>query len=209
MVSYREAGVDIDNGNELVNRLKKLCPAIGGFSGLFPLGNDYLVASTDGVGTKLKLAFELDRHETIGIDLVAMCVNDIITTGARPLFLLDYFATSKLDVEKAEKVLRGVIKGCEEARCALLGGETAEMPEFFKAGEYDIAGFTVGLVGKQDLIDGRHICEGDLVVGIASSGVHSNGFSLSAALLTMHKRLWVSLSNRQDVRLAKCCWSLL
>lgn len=178
MVNYKEAGVNIDKGNELVNRLKKMCPEIGGFSGLFPLGDDYLVASTDGVGTKLKLAFELDKHETIGIDLVAMCVNDIITTGARPLFLLDYFATSKLDVEKGEKVLHGVIKGCHEARCILLGGETAEMPGFFSAGEYDIAGFTVGIVNKKKLIDGRSVEEGDLLIGIPSTGVHSNGFSL-------------------------------
>lgn len=187
MVNYKESGVDIDNGNELITRLKKLCPDIGGFSGLYPLGDNYIVASTDGVGTKLKLAFELDRHETIGIDLVAMCVNDIITTGARPLFLLDYFATSKLDVEKTEKVLHGVLKGCQEAGCILLGGETAEMPGFYNAGEYDIAGFTVGIVKKQELIDGNQIREGDLLVGLPSTGVHSNGFSLVRKVISHSK----------------------
>lgn len=184
MVSYSQAGVNIDHGNELVTRLKTMCPDIGGFSGLFPIGDDYLVASTDGVGTKLKLAFELNFHETIGIDLVAMCVNDIITTGASPLFLLDYFATSKLDVDKAEKVLQGVLQGCREAGCALLGGETAEMPGFFNGDEYDIAGFTVGIVKKDDLINGKSIQEGDLIVGIPSSGVHSNGYSLVRKIIS-------------------------
>lgn len=183
MLSYSQAGVNIDNGNELVERLKKICPDIGGFSGLYPVGDDYLVASTDGVGTKLKLAFDLDLHDTIGIDLVAMCVNDIITTGARPLFLLDYFATSKLNVEKAEKVLHGVIKGCQEAECALLGGETAEMPGFFNDGDYDIAGFAVGIVKKDKLINGATIEAGDLIVGLPSTGVHSNGYSLVREIL--------------------------
>lgn len=183
MSSYTKAGVDIDSGNEFVRRLKKLCPEIGGFSGLYPLGDQYLVASCDGVGTKLKLAFEMNQHSTVGIDLVAMCVNDVITTGAKPLFLLDYLASSKLDVEQSEELIQGVIKGCEEARCLLLGGETAEMPGFFEGKEYDIAGFTVGIVAKEDLIDGRDIVEGDLLVGFVSTGIHSNGFSLVRKIL--------------------------
>ncbi len=183
MLNYKEAGVDIARGDDLVERLKKFCPDIGGFGGLYPLGDNYLVAGTDGVGTKLKLAFELNQHETIGIDLVAMCVNDVITTGAKPLFLLDYFATSQLDVDQAELVLRGVIEGCKEAECVLLGGETAEMPGFYNSGEYDIAGFAVGIVKKTDLIDGKTIREGDLLVGLPSSGLHSNGFSLVREVL--------------------------
>lgn len=187
MLSYEEAGVDIESGDNLVERLKKFCPDIGGFGGLFPLGDDYLVAGADGVGTKLKLAFELNLHETIGIDLVAMCVNDVITTGAKPLFLLDYFATSKIDVDQAERVLRGVIEGCKEAECVLLGGETAEMPGFYNSGEYDIAGFAVGIVKKTDLIDGKTIREGDLLIGLPSSGLHSNGFSLVREVLKRSK----------------------
>lgn len=188
MLSYKDSGVDIEKGNALVEKLQQLCPEIGGFSGLYPLGDNYLVASTDGVGTKLKLAFQLNQHEGIGIDLVAMCVNDVITSGAKPLFLLDYFATSKLDVEKAEIVLKGVIAGCREAGCALLGGETAEMPGFYHPEEYDIAGFTVGLVAKRDLIDGKNIQEGDLLVGIASFGLHSNGFSLVREIVKRSKK---------------------
>ena len=183
MLSYKEAGVDVARGDALVERLQKINPHIGGFSGLYPLGDDYLVAGTDGVGTKLKIAFELNQHETIGIDLVAMCVNDVITTGAKPLFLLDYFATSELDVDQAESVLRGVMTGCLEAECVLLGGETAEMPGFYKPGEYDIAGFAVGIVKKTNLIDGKTICPGDVLVGLPSSGIHSNGFSLVREVL--------------------------
>ncbi|MFQ5728744.1 MAG: phosphoribosylformylglycinamidine cyclo-ligase [Waddliaceae bacterium] len=183
MVSYKDAGVDISAGNELVKKLKKLCPDIGGFGGLYPLGNDYLVAGTDGVGTKLKLAFAEDRHSTIGIDLVAMCVNDIITMGARPLFFLDYFATSKLSVPQAEQVLKGILHGCQEAGCVLLGGETAEMPGFYQDGEYDLSGFAVGIVPKNDLTDGSTIVSGDLLVGMPSSGLHSNGFSLVRKVL--------------------------
>ena len=178
MVTYKEAGVDIDAGAELILRLKKICPEIGGFGGLYPQGDNYLVAGTDGVGTKLKLAFEFDQHDTIGIDLVAMCVNDIITTGATPLFFLDYFATSKLAVDQAEMVLKGVVAGCREAACVLLGGETAEMPGFYREGEYDISGFAVGTVPKTELIDGKQIKAGDCLIGIPSSGLHSNGFSL-------------------------------
>lgn len=195
MQSYKEAGVDIDKGNELIKRLQKLCPTIGGFGGLYPLGEDYLVAGTDGVGTKLKLAFALDQHSTVGIDLVAMCVNDIITTGARPLFFLDYFATGKLDVDRGEAVLKGILQGCAEARCPLLGGETAEMPGFYQQGEYDLAGFAVGLVKKSNLIDGKSIRPGDLLVGVASSGLHSNGFSLVRKVLQDSS---ISLSDSLD-----------
>jgi len=187
MVTYKEAGVDIDAGAELVKRLQKMCPEIGGFGGLFPIGDNYLVASTDGVGTKLKLAFECDQHDTIGIDLVAMCVNDILTSGARPLFFLDYFATSDLDVDQAEQVLKGILAGCQEAGCVLLGGETAEMPGFYRSGEYDVSGFAVGIVSKDKLIDGSQIVSGDCLVGIPSSGFHSNGFSLVRKFV-LHER---------------------
>lgn len=183
MTSYKDAGVNIDAGNQLVDWLKKACPAIGGFGGLYPLNEDYLVAGTDGVGTKLKLAFLMNQHSTIGIDLVAMNVNDILTTGAKPLFFLDYYATSKLNLEQAEQVLQGILKGCELAGCLLLGGETAEMPGFYHSGEYDLAGFAVGIVPKKDLIDGKSIQKGDALVGIQSSGIHSNGYSLVRKIL--------------------------
>jgi len=184
MNTYKDAGVNIDAGSELVSRLKKLCPEIGGFSGLYPLGEHYLVAGTDGVGTKLKLAFQTGKHSTIGIDLVAMCVNDIITCGAKPLFFLDYFATSELNVDQAEEVLKGVIQGCSESGCVLLGGETAEMPGFYHPGEYDLSGFAVGIVEKTALIDGSKITPGCFVYGIPSSGVHSNGYSLVRKILS-------------------------
>ena len=157
---------------------------IGGFGGLFPIGDDkFLVAGTDGVGTKLKIAFEMDRHDTIGVDLVAMSVNDIITLGAKPLFFLDYFATSKLDVDQAEMVVKGIVDGCAGSDCVLLGGETAEMPGFYGEGEYDLSGFAVGVVSKDDVIDGKAIASGDKLVGLPSSGVHSNGFSLARKVL--------------------------
>nr|GEV72805.1 phosphoribosylformylglycinamidine cyclo-ligase, chloroplastic/mitochondrial [Tanacetum cinerariifolium] len=174
----KEAGVDIDAGSELVRRIAKMAPGIGGFGGLFPLGDSYLVAGTDGVGTKLKLAFETGIHDTIGIDLVAMSVNDIITSGAKPLFFLDYFATSHLDVDLAEKVIKGIVDGCKQSDCALLGGETAEMPDFYANGEYDLSGFAVGVVKKDSVINGKNISVGDVLIGLPSSGVHSNGFSL-------------------------------
>ncbi|CAN8268076.1 unnamed protein product [Cochlearia groenlandica] len=177
-LTYKDSGVDIAAGTELVNRIKKMAPVIGGFGGLFPLGDSYLVAGTDGVGTKLKLAFETGFHETIGIDLVAMSVNDIITSGAKPLFFLDYFATSRLDVDLAEKVIKGIVDGCNQSDCALLGGETAEMPGFYAEGEYDLSGFAVGIVKKDSVIDGKNIVGGDVLIGLPSSGVHSNGFSL-------------------------------
>ncbi|KAG2625114.1 phosphoribosylformylglycinamidine cyclo-ligase, chloroplastic/mitochondrial-like [Panicum virgatum] len=182
-MTYKGAGVDIDAGTELVRRIRKMAPGIGGFGGLYPFGNHFLVAGTDGVGTKLKLAFETGIHDTIGIDLVAMSVNDIVTSGAEPMFFLDYFATSKLDVDLAEKVIKGIVDGCEQSDCVLLGGETAEMPDFYAEGEYDLSGFAVGKVKKDKLIDGKNIVKGDVLIGLPSSGVHSNGFSLARRVL--------------------------
>jgi len=183
VLTYKKSGVDIDAANKLVGFIKRRTPGIGGFAGLYPLGADgrrdsRLVASTDGVGTKLKLAFDLDSHASIGIDLVAMCVNDLLTCGARPLFFLDYFATGKLDLRRAKKVVSGIIEGCRRAGTALLGGETAEMPGFYKPGEYDLAGFAVGIVRKKEVIDGSAIRPGDSILALPSSGVHSNGFSM-------------------------------
>eukprot|EP00897_Mesotaenium_endlicherianum_P001865 jgi/Mesen1/1706/ME000138S00571 len=183
-LTYKDAGVDIDAGAELVRRIAKMAPGIGGFGGLFPFGDHYLVAGTDGVGTKLKLAFEMNSHDTIGIDLVAMSVNDIITSGAKPLFFLDYFASSHLDVDQAEQVIKGIVEGCRQSSCALLGGETAEMPGFYAEGEYDLSGFAVGAVKKADVVDGSSIQEGDVIIGLASSGLHSNGFSLARRVVT-------------------------
>lgn len=182
-LTYKDAGVDIDAGAELVRRIQKMAPGLGGFGGLYPLGDSYLVAGTDGVGTKLKLAFETGIHDTIGIDLVAMSVNDIVTSGAKPLFFLDYFATSRLDVDLAEKVIKGIVDGCKQSDCALLGGETAEMPDFYAEGEYDLSGFAVGIVKKESVINGENIVAGDILVGLPSSGVHSNGFSLVRRVL--------------------------
>ncbi|MDR0799909.1 MAG: phosphoribosylformylglycinamidine cyclo-ligase [Endomicrobium sp.] len=179
-ITYKKAGVNIDAGNELVERLKKKLPGIGGFGGLFPIdGTKYnLMSSTDGVGTKLKLAFLLNKHDTVGIDLVAMNVNDLICVGAKPLFFLDYFACGKLDVGQAEQVIKGIAKGCELSGSRLLGGETAEMPGFYKDGEYDLAGFSVGIIEKDKEINGNKINSGDVIVGLPSSGPHSNGYSL-------------------------------
>ncbi len=184
MVTYKSAGVDIDAGNKLVKRLRRIIPSIGGFSGLYPLVDikkyrqPVLVCSTDGVGTKLKIARLCNRHDTVGMDLVAMCVNDIITSGARPLLFLDYFATGKLRVGIAEAVIKGIQKGCSQSGCLLIGGETAEMPGFYGTGEYDLAGFCVGIIDKRKIIDGSGIKSNDLIIGLASSGVHSNGYSL-------------------------------
>jgi phosphoribosylformylglycinamidine cyclo-ligase len=183
MVTYKEAGVDIKKAEKLVRSIKKLAPEIGGFSGLFPIElakykKPFLVASTDGVGTKLKIAQLVGKHDTVGIDLVAMGVNDVITCGAKPLFFLDYFATGKLELGVAQEVIKGIYKGCLESGCRLLGGETAEMPGFYKPGEYDLAGFCVGIVEEKEVIDGREIEPGDIIFGLPSSGLHSNGFSL-------------------------------
>ncbi|WJX53732.1 Phosphoribosylformylglycinamidine cyclo-ligase, chloroplastic/mitochondrial [Trifolium repens] len=181
--TYKGSGVDIDAGSELVRRISKMVPGIGGFGGLFPYGDSYLVSGTDGVGTKLMLAFETGIHDTIGIDLVAMSVNDIVTSGATPLFFEDYFATSHLDVDVAEQVIKGIVDGCKQSDCALKGGETAEMPGLYKEGEYDLSGTAVGVVKKEDLIDGKNITVGDIIIGLPSSGVHSNGFSLVRRVL--------------------------
>lgn len=183
MVTYKKSGVDIEKGNILVQKIKKIAPEIGGFSGLFPLPTEaskqnFLAASTDGVGTKLKIAQLVNKHDTVGIDLVAMCANDIITIGAKPLFFLDYFATGKLKVTVAAEVVKGIVAGCRQAQCVLLGGETAEMPGFYKTGEYDLAGFCVGIIEKNKLIKHNKVKPQDVVIGLPSSGVHSNGYSL-------------------------------
>jgi phosphoribosylformylglycinamidine cyclo-ligase len=190
-LTYRDAGVDIDAGNEVVERIKPLVRrsfrpevmgGLGGFGALFDLSGKYrepvLVSGTDGVGTKLKLAQQLGRHDTIGIDLVGMCVNDVLVLGAEPLFFLDYFATGKLDVDTTVSVVGGIAKGCELSGCALIGGETAEMPDMYPPGEYDLAGFCVAAVEKSKLLDGSKVQTGDVLLGIASSGPHSNGYSL-------------------------------
>jgi phosphoribosylformylglycinamidine cyclo-ligase len=199
-LSYRDAGVDIDAGDALVEAIKPFAKrtmregvlgGIGGFGGLFEISKKYkepvLVSGTDGVGTKLKLAFELNRHDTVGIDLVAMSVNDILVQGAEPLFFLDYFACGKLDVPTATAVVKGIAQGCEESGCALLGGETAEMPGMYPDGEYDLAGFAVGAVEKSQIIDGSKIVPGDVVLGLASSGIHSNGYSLVRKIIQVAK----------------------
>ncbi|CAN1212909.1 phosphoribosylformylglycinamidine cyclo-ligase [Tumidithrix helvetica PCC 7403] len=190
-MDYREAGVDIEAGRTFVEQIRGhvaktnrpgVLGELGGFGGLFELPTGYrqpvLVSGTDGVGTKLKIAHACDRHDTVGIDLVAMCVNDVLTSGAEPLFFLDYLATSKLEPAQLVEVVKGIAQGCQIAGCALLGGETAEMPGFYSKGEYDLAGFCVGIAEKANLLNGSQVQIGDVVIGLASSGVHSNGFSL-------------------------------
>lgn len=210
-LTYRDAGVDIDAGEQLVENIKPFArktlregvlTGIGGFGALFQIARDryrepVLVSGTDGVGTKLKLAFELNHHGTIGIDLVAMSANDILTLGAEPLFFLDYFACGKLDVATATEVVRGIAAGCEQAGCALIGGETAEMPGMYPTGEYDLAGFAVGIVEKSRIIDGSRIAPGDVVLGLASSGAHSNGYSLIRKIIAVKG---VDLSSRLSGR---------
>ncbi len=200
--SYAAAGVDVTAGYEAVNRIKPLVEStythgvmgsLGGFGGMFApdlagMEKPVLVSGTDGVGTKLKLAFLMDRHDTVGIDCVAMCVNDIACSGARPLFFLDYLAVGKNLPSRVEAIVSGLAEGCRQAGCALIGGETAEMPGFYPEDEYDLAGFSVGIVDEQNMIDGRHLQEGDLLIGLASSGLHSNGFSLVRKVLNLTKR---------------------
>ncbi|WP_434044378.1 MULTISPECIES: phosphoribosylformylglycinamidine cyclo-ligase [Sorangium] len=208
-VTYREAGVDIDAGDALVERIKRLAKPtrtpevladVGGFAGLCMLpgglSEPVLVSGTDGVGTKLKVAFATGVHDTVGIDLVAMCVNDVLTVGARPLFFLDYFATGKLDVDVGEAVVRGIAEGCKQAGCALIGGETAELPGMYADGEYDLAGFAVGVVERSRILDGKRIAAGDAVIGVASSGLHSNGYSLARRVL--EKEMGLRMSDRVD-----------
>jgi phosphoribosylformylglycinamidine cyclo-ligase len=199
-LTYADAGVDIDKANQLVDRIKDIARStprsgvmgeIGGFGGLFSLNlstikNPVLVSSTDGVGTKLKIAFLMDRHDTIGIDLVAMCVNDIIVQGAKPLFFLDYLAMGCLDNAVAEQIIKGIANGCTQAGCALIGGETAEMPGIYQDGEYDLSGFAVGIVDNNKIIDGSYIRPGHQLIGLGSSGVHSNGFSLVRKIFFDH-----------------------
>lgn len=196
--SYARAGVSIDRGNELVRRIRSLARKtrmpgtvghIGGFSGFFDpshlkIRSPLLVGTTDGVGTKLFVAQARNRHDTVGVDLVAMCVNDLVTTGARPLFFLDYLACGRLDLETAGAILRGIVRGCKEAGCALIGGETAEMPGFYEAKRYDLAGFAVGIVDKSRVVNGEKVREGDKILGLASSGFHSNGYSLLRKLFS-------------------------
>lgn len=196
-MSYKDAGVDIDKANIFVDRIrtitkatyrKEVMSSIGGFGGLFRLeagkyNNPVLVSSTDGVGTKLRVAQMMAKHDTVGIDLVAMSVNDVVVQGAEPLFFLDYISTGMIDVERDIKIIEGIVKGCQEAGCALIGGETAEMPAFYTDGDYDLAGFCVGIVEADKIIDGSEIRVGDRIIGIASNGIHSNGFSLARKVL--------------------------
>jgi phosphoribosylformylglycinamidine cyclo-ligase len=198
-LTYKDAGVDIDAGDALVERIKPLARrtarpgllgGIGGFGGLFELDlkrfpRPVLVAGTDGVGTKLRLAIELQKFDTVGIDLVAMCVNDVVVQGAEPLFFLDYYATGRLSVDQAEAVIRGIAAGCEQSGCALLGGETAEMPGMYAPGDLDLAGFAVGIVNRDRIITGEAVCAGDVILGLASSGPHSNGYSLIRRILSV------------------------
>ena len=205
MTTYRQAGVNIEAGNEFVRRITPLVRStfrpevltdLGGFGGLFRFQADryaepVLVSGTDGVGTKLKIAFLMNRHDTVGVDLVAMCVNDVAVSGAEPLFFLDYLATGKLAVSRAEAIVKGIAEGCRQAGCALIGGETAEMPSFYAEGEYDLAGFAVGVVDRSKIIDGKDIVPGDVLVGLASSGLHSNGYSLARRVLLEDRGLTV------------------
>lgn len=197
--TYKDAGVDIDKANALISKIKtsakrtyrpEILAGIGGFGAMFEIPSHYqkpvLVSGTDGVGTKLKLAMTLNQHATIGIDLVAMCVNDILCCGAEPLFFLDYYATGKLNLEQAQTVIHGISEGCSLAGCALIGGETAEMPGMYQNDDYDLAGFCVGVVEKDQILDGSNICVGDKIIGIASSGPHSNGYSLIRYIIEQH-----------------------
>ena len=219
LMDYREAGVDVEAGRAFVDRIgtmikrtyrSEVLSGIGGFSGLFQLPTGYrepvLVSGTDGVGTKLKLAHTLNRHDTVGVDLVAMCVNDVLTCGAEPLFFLDYLATGHLQPEQLAEVVSGIVQGCELAGCALLGGETAEMPGFYQADEYDLAGFCVGIVEKSLVLDGSQVQVGDVAIGLSSTGVHSNGFSLVRKIVSDRGFDW---SDRPDILAGKSLGEVL
>ena len=219
LMDYREAGVDVEAGRAFVDRIgtmikrtyrPEVLSGIGGFSGLFQLPTGYrepvLVSGTDGVGTKLKLAHTLNRHDTVGVDLVAMCVNDVLTCGAEPLFFLDYLATGHLQPEQLAEVVSGIVQGCELAGCALLGGETAEMPGFYRADEYDLAGFCVGIVEKSLVLDGSQVQVGDVAIGLSSTGVHSNGFSLVRKIVSDRGFDW---SDRPDILAGKSLGEVL
>lgn len=212
-MDYREAGVDVEAGRAFVQGIRRLVEStyrpevlggLGGFSGFFQLPSGYqepvLVSGTDGVGTKLKLAQQCDRHDTVGIDLVAMCVNDVLTSGAEPLFFLDYLATGNLNPNQLTQVVEGITAGCRIAGCALLGGETAEMPGFYQPGEYDLAGFCVGIVERNQILDGSKVAIGDVVIGLASAGVHSNGYSLVRKIL---ERSGLALSDSVELLAGK------
>jgi phosphoribosylformylglycinamidine cyclo-ligase len=202
-MDYKDAGVDVEAGREFVNQIRNLVHStfrpeviggLGGFSGCFQLPSGYkepvLVSGTDGVGTKLKIAHVLNRHNSVGIDLVAMCVNDVLTSGAEPLFFLDYLATGHLDKEQLTEVVAGIASGCQQAGCALLGGETAEMPGFYQSGEYDLAGFCVGIVERSQMLDGSQVQVGDVAIALPSAGVHSNGFSLVRKIVSEKGFSW-------------------
>jgi phosphoribosylformylglycinamidine cyclo-ligase len=189
MITYKQAGVDVEAGYEVVRRIKKVAKGIGSFGGLFPLGKQYLVGATDGVGTKLKLAFMMNKHTTVGIDLVAMNVDDVVAMGAKPLFFLDYVACHKVEPNLVEKLVKGMVEGCKQAGVQLVGGETAELSDMYQKGEYDLAGFAVGVVDKDKVIDGRKIREGDKIIGLASSGLHSNGYTLARKVIFEEAKL--------------------
>ena len=183
MITYKQAGVDIEAGYEVVRRIKKMAKGIGLFGGLYPLGKQYLIGATDGVGTKLKIAFALNKHHTIGIDLVAMNVDDVVAMGGKPLFFLDYIAVHKVEPNQVEKIIKGVVEGCRLAGVDLIGGETAELSDMYQKGEYDLAGFAVGVVDRDKVINGSKIKEGDKIIGLASSGLHSNGYTLARKVI--------------------------
>jgi phosphoribosylformylglycinamidine cyclo-ligase len=215
-MDYRDAGVDVEAGRAFVDQIRNLVHStfrpevlggLGGFSGCFQLPGGYkepvLVSGTDGVGTKLKIAQILNRHDTVGIDLVGMCVNDVLTSGAEPLFFLDYVATGKLEKEQLTQVVAGIATGCKQANCALLGGETAEMPGFYQVGEYDLAGFSVGIVEKSQMLDGSRVQVGDIAIALASSGVHSNGFSLVRKIVSEKGYSWNDIPELLNSSLAE------